>query len=184
MFQGKSALSDLGMNVFPLVAMFTSASLALLPVALNSITGYRANGGSVFSYSLGFRIFIWVGSIGFTLMGFIFKAFGIDGTAMQWAITLCIGGFAIFACIYTDKYQVRLDAHSLTFGSFKKTELAYEDIKSAKVVAGRPRILEIISTDGKIYQISGNLLGFGELSAMLSNKLSKVGPLHEAVGST
>lgn len=161
------------MNISPLVYLATAATLGLLIPLLNSI---KPSGEAVeifiFGYSKGLRIFIWIGSIVFASMGFIFKAFGVDGTTMQWIAIEVMGAAMIFGCVYTDKYSVELTDEALVFGAFRKKLLQYSDIKSADVRrSGRGRILDIRTLSGERCKLDGNIQYFDDLAKKLNQRL-------------
>lgn len=158
--------------MFPWVFLFTSITLALLPVILNSVSP-RKEGSNTYTYSIGFRIFIWIGSIIFCLSVFIFKYFGIDPKLWDWIVMGLLGALAIIGCIYTDKYIVVLGRDDLVYGAFFRRSLPYSLMESAQVVPGNPRALVIRSVNHKVVRISGNLQGFGELAHELSTKLHR-----------
>lgn len=159
--------------MFPWVFLLTSITLALLPLALNAISPKKGLQSNTYRYSLGFRVFIWVGSVIFCLIGFVFKYFGIEPGMWDWAALGLLGAFAIFGCIYADKYEVELGDECLTYGAFVRRSLPYTLIQSSRVVSGNPRALVIRSESRKAVRISGNLQGFGELVHRLDERLAK-----------
>lgn len=162
------------MNISSLVYVLTAGTAAVLLPLLNSIGNRRkAIGSKIYTYSIGFRIMIWVGSIGFTLMGFIFKAFGINGDPWQWIVTEIMGVLLIVGCVYTDKYAIQLDDDHITYGSFKKNTLRYNEIKSVKLVrSGRGQALNILDSRNKKFSISGNIQYINDLAENLENKIN------------
>lgn len=161
------------MNISPLVYALTIAAMGLLFPLFNSFGNREKHQESVcYTYPVGFRIFIWVGSIGFTLMAFIFKAFGINGEPWQWFATEIIGAILIAGCVYTDKYVVQLKSNCLICGSFKKTNLPYTDIKSIKINnSGRGKYLVITDKKNKNISVSGNIRYFEDLVINLKKNM-------------
>lgn len=159
--------------MFPWVILLTTITLALLPLVLNFASPKKKLESTAYAYSIGFRVFIWVGSIIFCLTGFIFKYFGIEPGFWDWVTLGLLGSFAIFGCIYTDKYMVELGDEGVIYGAFVRRSLPYTLIQSSQVVSGNPRVLVVRSQNHKTIKISGNLQGFGELVRGLEARLAK-----------
>lgn len=159
-------------NYFPFLGVGVCVGIAVLPAIFNLFGG--AGGEHIYKYSLGFRVFLWMGSLCILFSGVAFRVFGSNPgpSDMQLVLSVLLGLLLVIGCVYTDKYQILLTADGIEFGAFRKVFIRYSEITGLRRISGRTTILEIHAGE-RAYSLSGNVQGFGGLCEFLERNCGK-----------
>ena len=171
-----------------LLPLEVGVSMAVLPGVLNAVGRRRAAAlavGGQFGFSLGLRIFLWMGVFITAMVPFIvqvgpFKCERAScaahlGTGL--AITFCmLVFFMLCGAMWADRYVVTLMEDSFMVGAFSKTKMRYKDVISLNTVIssrGTP-FLHIYSGKNLKLKIDGNLQNFDDLVEKLKARVESV----------
>jgi hypothetical protein len=155
--------------LFPIMASLTCL---LLQVVVARGRGIPAGDHPEFRFSLGIRIFCWLGVFAVTVLP---MAFGPWHSALAKAQLFAFGALAILGfacCIWTEKFRLKFWDDHLTYGAFKACDVYYADIISSGIrIGGGGKRFLVIKTAKKRIAINGYLGSFDGAALLLENKL-------------
>jgi hypothetical protein len=161
-------------NALPLVPILTALTVAILPRVFSSSPSHRPGGEIEYRYSRGFRLFSWVGSILFLLIPIFFEISGVEIGFARVVVNDAIGILLVIACVYMDRFVVRLKSDCIEVGGFAKKTIYYRDIISAEIeVSGRGSKFLVIRHNGGRVAVSAYLDDLQGLALSLSANLKR-----------
>lgn len=126
-----------------------------------------------FRFSVGLRVFVWLGTIAVTVAPFIIVPLGTPGFWKAAVFSGVIGCLMCICCVWGDRFVLKFYEDHFSYGAFKMSNVYYRDIVSAAIEpVGGGRVALIIRTKQKRrVLISGYLSLLGNAERLVKQRM-------------